>query len=176
MGINLKTISMLGIALILLFSCKPTRYTRQKTGKSIPVKLQYKTPFKLGDTLYLSFKCSVTDLVDDYNSRVGDFKSYIMDASPSVRKKDTIIVPNDGKYVKIISDIPNSALMQYNPVTGDFECKYGYIPFKKGIYQVQNSSITVIPPSSKYASWNLPMYYEGDSPATSDRYKYFEVE
>lgn len=176
MGTNLKITAMLGLALQLMLSCKPSKIMSIATGKSIPVKLQYNKPFKLGDTLFLSFKCSVSDLVNSSNSPVGDFKSYIVDASPSVRKKDTVIVPNDGKYVQIISDIPKSGLMQYNPATGDFECKYGYIPFIKGTYQVQNSYISLLPPSNKLTSWRLHMYYEGEGPEKSDRYRYFEVE
>ncbi len=161
----------------LIHSCKPTKFTSVVNGKSIPIKLEYNKPFKLGDTLFLSFKCSVTDLVNSTNSPVGDFKTYSALANPAVNKReDKFIVPDDGKYVKIISDIPAFLNMFYNTSSGNFECKYGYIPFKKGIYQIQNSSLELHPNNNKFPSWRLRMYYEGDNPETSDRYKYFEVQ
>lgn len=175
MVINFKSIGLLGIAILLIISCKPTRFKSIARGKNIPIKLQYNQPFKLGDTLFLSFKCSVTDLVNSTNSPVGDFKTYSVLASPAVFKKDTIVVPNDGKYVKIISDIPHNSNMYYNNLTGDFECKYGYIPFKKGTYLVQGSIVELFPNTNKLPSWRLQMYFEGDIPGTSVN-REFEVE
>jgi hypothetical protein len=172
---NLKLIALTLLLAQLLFSCKPTRFKSIVRGKNIPIELQYNKTFKLGDTLFLSFKCSVTDLENSINSPVGDFKTYTVLASPTVTKKDTFIVPDAGKYVKIISDIPQISNMYYNTSSGNFECKYGYIPFRKGTYQIQGSIIEIFPNTNKYPSWRLQMYFEGDNPETSGN-KEFEVE
>jgi hypothetical protein len=175
MATKSKLIVMLCVALQLLLSCKPTRYTRQKTGKSIPVKLQYKTPFKLGDTLFISFKCSITDLQNSTNSPVGDFKTYTAYGGPFVTKKDTVVVPDAGKYIKNGKDIPQFPPIEYNFATGNFEYNYGYIPFMKGIYQIQGGGINLSPNSNKFPSWRLPIYIEGEA-SEPTTYPEFKVE
>lgn len=171
-----KTIAMLIIALQLIFACGPRKSMRQITGKFIPIKLLYNKPFKLGDTIFVSYKFSKSDLVSiGDNLPITDFENYSASASPVIVFKSTSSF-EEGKYVNIIGDVLKNAKMIYNSANNFFEGKYGFIPSKKGIYQAQNSAISITPPKNTSPSWRLPMYFEGDNLEDQLVFKDIEVE
>lgn len=180
MAINLKTIAILCIALQLFYSCKPHRIKTITNGKNVAVNFVYNNPFKLGDTVWVDYKCKMDDLTSiDETILKNDFSRYTATMSSSfslVTFNNNIVNEDIGEYIKVTNNFPNFQIMLYNNTSQIFESKFGFVPNKKGKYMYQVSAILLQPDNNTTDNWALKTHFVGDNPADSVIRKDFEVE
>lgn len=177
---NLKLIAMLSLALQLLFSCKPSRVMTITNGKPVPVSIEYNKPFKLGDTVWVSYNFNVSYLINkDGVVPKNNFNKYTATMSSSfvfISSQNNIIIENIGEYQKSTANFPNFQIMYFNNTLQSFETKFGFVPNRKDKYSYQMSAILLQPDNNTTDNWALDTYFVGENPTGNIVRRDFEVE